>query len=257
MNILADDIVRMYGIGGGFTVAANPLHFEFHYNQIIKPLNATGDDNIAFLFVEYTLTPYATYPTQFRQTVEALRHVLKDTNRSPSSVVLGGDSAGGNLATATLLHLSHPHPDIEPIDLRPGEKLRGTFACSPWVSLHLDWPSARENRFKDIIEPACLDLWSSVYLRGGPGDCWSEPLLAPVDWWKDVRADRVLFSAGSDEIFLSAIDCFVKKFKVSLWLVCGWLLYAVARWNGYFRSAFIIMVPYGVLADCLLPCCRR
>lgn len=126
--------------------------------------------------------------------------------------MIGGDSAGGNLALATLLHLSHPHPEIEPLPL--SENLAGVFAFAPWVSFRGDWPSLESNRHKDLICKEALAKWSAAYLGGRSGDAWSEPLLAPTEWWRGAKADRVLVLAGRDEILLSAVEEFVERFKV-------------------------------------------
>ena len=103
--------------GGGFNFAASLMHFDFFYRHIVQPFNESGHD-VAFFFVGYTLTPCASYPTQLIQAAEALRYIIHGTKRPASSVMLGGDSAGGNLVLGLLLHLSHPHPDIEPISLK-------------------------------------------------------------------------------------------------------------------------------------------
>ncbi|BDD64255.1 hypothetical protein MAP00_009093 [Monascus purpureus] len=204
--------VVIYYHGGGFNFPASTMHFSFFYSEIVKPLNKEGHD-VAFFFLEYTLTPCASYPTQLRQAVEGLRYILDETKRLPSSVILGGDSAGANLVMAVLLHLSHPHPEIEPLDLEPGQKLAGAFACAPWVSFSMDWPSIQNNKHKDIIHIECLRTWAAAYLNGKQPDNWSEPMLAPTEWWKDVMADHVLFVAGTDEVLISGIEMFVKKFK--------------------------------------------
>ncbi|RJE19234.1 hypothetical protein PHISCL_08422 [Aspergillus sclerotialis] len=165
--------VLIYYHGGGFALAASAGHFNF-VNNLITTLNNNGHD-VALFFLAYTLTPSASYPTQLRQSVEALRYILSDQSRSPSSVLVGGDSAGGNLALATLLHLSHPHPEIDPLPIT--EKLAGVFAFAPWVSFRPDWPSLEGNRYKDIIPKEALMKWSAAYLNGKEADAWSEPML--------------------------------------------------------------------------------
>lgn len=151
---------------------------------------------------------------QLRQAVEALRYVLNETGRSPSNVIVGGDSAGGNLALATLLHLSHPHPDIEAMTL--SSPLAGVFGHAPWINFSLYWPSMVENAYKDIITPSILCRSSEAYLNGKASDSWSEPDRASTDWWKDVKTERLLIMAGTDEILLSSIESFAKKLKVNL-----------------------------------------
>lgn len=203
--------------GGGFALAAGAGHFSF-LNALIKTLNSNGHD-VSVFFLAYSLTPPATYPTQLRQAVESLRYILSTTHRDPSSVMIGGDSAGGNLALAVLLHLSHPHPEIDPLEL--SAPLKGVFAFAPWVSFRSDWPSLETNRYKDMIPKEALATWSKAYLRGKKGDSWSEPLLAPTEWWRGAKTEHVLVLAGADEILLSPIEEFVERFKVCY--LFGWL----------------------------------
>lgn len=138
---------------------------------------------------------------------------------------MGGDSAGGNLAMAVLLHLSHPHPAIDPITL--SEPLAGVFGFAPWINFSQDWPSMTENAYKDIITAPVLKSWSSAYLDGKQGDNWSEPDRSPVEWWQDAKTERILILAGGDEILLSPIEAFAKKIKV-----CGHSLFRVV-YSGY------------------------
>ena len=198
--------------GGGFALAAVTGHFSF-YATLIETLNANGHD-IALFFLAYDLTPSAAYPTQLRQSVAALRYIL--SSRDPGNVLIGGDSAGGNLALAVLLHLSRPHPQIEPLEI--DAPLAGVFAFAPWVSFRGDWPSLEGNRYKDVIPKEALAEWSAAYLggKGKEGDAWSEPYTAPTEWWGDAarKTRQVLILAGEDEILFSAIDEFVQRFKV-------------------------------------------
>ena len=123
--------------GGGFQVNAGLVFFDV-YSKLTTDINSQGH-NIAFFFLTYSLTPHASYPTQLRQCVEALRYIVIRTSRSPSNVIIGGDSAGGNLALAVLLHLTHPQPDIEPLEIT--HPLAGIFTIAPWGCLRLDcWP---------------------------------------------------------------------------------------------------------------------
>ncbi|KAJ5950500.1 uncharacterized protein N7479_008913 [Penicillium vulpinum] len=201
--------VIIYYHGGGFAIPATASYFEF-WLDMLKVLNETGHD-LAVFFPRYTLTPHATYPTQLRQAVEALRYIINETGRSPANVVIGGDSAGGNLATATLLHLSHPHAEIEPLVL--SAPLAGVFAYAPWVNFSSEWPSMKDNRWKDVITASALTRWSVVYRSGKPADNWNEPFNAPAEWWSGAKTEKILFLVGSDEILLSPVQEFAKKIK--------------------------------------------
>ncbi|KAJ5985918.1 hypothetical protein N7499_007793 [Penicillium canescens] len=201
--------VIVYYHGGGFAMPAVPAHFEF-WLEMLRALNENGHD-LAVFFLHYTLTGTGEYPTQLRQAIEALRYILNTTNRSPSNVIVGGDSAGGNLATATLLHLSHPHPEIEPLAV--SAPLAGMFAYAPWVNFSTDWPSFKDNQWRDILTADVLTTWSDAYRGGKPADQWNEPFTAPVELWRDAKTEKILILVGGCEILLSPIEAFAKKIK--------------------------------------------
>jgi len=128
-------------------------------------------------------------------------------------VFIGGDSAGGNLALAVLLHLTHPQPDIEPLEI--SHPLAGIFAIAPWGCLRFDGlPSEKENRRKDLFLKQAGDKWAKAYLNSRLPDSWSNPFLAPDEWWCGIQVKHVLILAGSEEILLSQIEHFVPKLKV-------------------------------------------
>ncbi|KAJ5901934.1 hypothetical protein N7495_002462 [Penicillium taxi] len=201
--------IVIYYHGGGFAMSAIPSHLDFWLDF----LQAAKDDghDVAVFFLHYSLTPSSKYPTQLRQAVEALRYIVTDTDCSPRNVVVGGDSAGGNLAIAVLLHLSHPNPKIDPLPL--STPLAGVFCHAPWIDFKYDWPSMKENAYRDIITAVGLEKWSGSYLNGKPGDSWSEPSSAPVQWWAGAKTEQILLLAGGHEILLSSIDDFAKKIK--------------------------------------------
>lgn len=196
-------------------MAAGATHFDF-WLDLLQVINENGHD-VAVFFPRYTLTPHEVYPTQLRQAVGALRYILTDTGRAPSNVIVGGDSAGGNLAMAVLLHLSHPHPAIDPITL--SSPLAGVFGYAPWINFSQDWPSFKDNVSRDVLTDRALLRWSNAYLDGKPGDSWSEPGRAPADWWQDAKTEQILLLAGGDELLLSSIESFAKKVKVCSLLV--------------------------------------
>ncbi|KAL4806683.1 Alpha/Beta hydrolase protein [Aspergillus unguis] len=211
-NKTAKNVVIYYH-GGGFVLPAVAGHFTF-LGSVIEELNKNGHD-VAIFFLAYTLSPPAEYPTALRQAVESLRYILTTDQggRDPSDVIVGGDSAGGNLALAVLLHLTRPHPEIEPLPLKEGTELAGVFGFAPWVSFSQDSESFAKNQYKDIIPASGLKVWARQYLgKRQETDAWSEPAKAPTEWWAGVKAKRVLLLAGQDEILFSPIDEFAKRF---------------------------------------------
>ena len=193
----------------------------------------------SIFFVDYTLTPHAAYPTQIRQCVEAIHYLVTETNRPFSSITLGGDAAGGNLALAVLSHMLHPHPEIDLLlpsrSTSPGPNLSvrfsggsgrsrarddqfaGLFCIGPWVSFaaYRGWTSLQENCLKDMVTNELSTTWSQKYLNGRREDRWNQPVLASPAWWRGCPVRRALILAGSEEIFLSSIEEFARRFMVS------------------------------------------
>jgi acetyl esterase/lipase len=175
---------------------------------------ALSDDDITtdWFNITYTLTPHATYPTQFCEAVEALRYVIEDLGRSASEVVLVGDSAGANLCLALLSHLSHPSSAAP--ELKITEPLKAIVLMSPWLSFRNDWSSMEINEDKDIDAREVTERWSQVYLNGVSTNNYTEALEAPEAWWEGALVKQSLVLAGSDEVLLDSIKAWVRKFSV-------------------------------------------
>ncbi|KAJ6089286.1 hypothetical protein N7467_004502 [Penicillium canescens] len=204
----ADNVLVWYH-GGGFGLPASMGHFKF-YAQLIADLKARGK-SVAVFSLTYTLSPIATYPTQLRQAVECLRHVLAQPNRSPSTVFMGGDSAGGNLVGGVLSHLAHPHPEIKPVEL--SSNLGGAVLVAPWTLLDTEFPDQEIYHGGDLITQAVAHPWSSAYLGKATRDYYTDLSTAPVDWYSTFPVESVLITGGGNEIMLPIIQDFAAKFK--------------------------------------------
>lgn len=175
---------------------------------------ASAGKDFAIFYLEYTLTPHATYPHQIIESVEALQYVLNDLGRSASEVILGGDSAGGNLSLAILSHLSHPMEGVPKVTI--DKPLKALVLLAPWVSFRTDLDSHTRNQYKDLISTPVGTMWSNDYLNGKESTPYAEALRAPAEWWKDAKVEQVMVTAGADEILVDPISLWVEKFKVSL-----------------------------------------
>jgi acetyl esterase/lipase len=182
-------------------------YFKF-YTQLIKDLRATGK-SVAVFSLTYTLAPHATYPTQLRQAVSCLAHIL-DTKRSPSTVFLGGDSAGGNLVCGVLSHLAHPHPEIDELKLE--SNLGGAVLIAPWTLLDTEFPGEQYHG-GDIITTAVAAPWATAYIGSAKRDYYTDLSHAPADWFASFPVDSVLITGGGNEIMLPIILDFAKRFK--------------------------------------------
>lgn len=208
--------IVVYFHGGGFSLAGEDTHFKFW--RTVQTDLESNNVSVAFLYLEYTLAPHATYPTQLIQAVETVNHVLNDLKRPASDILLAGDSAGGNLALAVLSHISHPAPEVPKLTLPEGQKLKALVLVAPWVSFQSDWPSFESNRYKDIVTVKGANTWSAAYLGGKESSPYAEAFLAPVEWWKDVKVEHLLAVAGGDEVLVDPIEAWFKKYSVGLFL---------------------------------------
>lgn len=195
----------------------------------------SGGD-LSVLSLSYTLTPNATYPTQLRQAVSALQYLVQTEGRDPSTVrcnyvhgenlydrpitdlfkiIVGGDSAGGNLVSALLLHLAKPHADVVPVELHA--PLCGALLLSPWVSFNVNKPSMVDNADTDYITVKSLKKAIATFLPpGGKPDAYTEPLSAPLEWWALVREKIVqhfFVWAGGSEVLRDSIVEFETTIK--------------------------------------------
>ncbi|KAB8079671.1 Alpha/Beta hydrolase protein [Aspergillus leporis] len=204
----ADNVLIWYH-GGGFALPANLGYFHFFARLIAD--SARANKSLAVFGLTYTLAPQATYPTQLRQAVEGLRYVVEQTKRSPGQILLGGDSAGGNLVGGVLSHLAHPHPAIGPVDL--SEHLRGAVMIAPWTSMETDYSTQPIDSRGDLITPAVAGPWASAYLGTSKRDYYTDLSTAPTDWYTMFPVKKVLVCAGGSEILYPIIQEFVAKFK--------------------------------------------
>lgn len=159
----------------------------------------------------YTLAPNATYPSQLRQAVSGLRYILNETDHRPAEVVLGGDSAGGNLVFGVLSHLSRPHAHIEHLSLK--ENLGGAVAIAPWVSLDTKVDHTADDR-GDIVSTRVVKPWATGYLGGTTRDHYTDIASAPVDWCRELPVNSILVTAGANELLIGTLCIFATKMKV-------------------------------------------
>jgi acetyl esterase/lipase len=174
----------------------------------------TAGPDFAVFVVSYTLAPHGQYPCQLRQGLAALTYVLRAGGRLPSDIVIGGDSAGGNLVLGMLSHFSHPNSEVY---TGPSlqEPLRGAILLSPWVSFDRDWPSIVANRCKDLITVIPTTVNQKWFLGRRERNNYNEPINAPFGWWRGVMAHKMLYLAGADEIMVDSQRLFGERLAVS------------------------------------------
>lgn len=149
------------------------------------------------VLLEYTLVPECEYPGQLAQAVAALRLILK--YRKPSEIIIGGESAGGNMALAVLAHLQQPKPGITPLALPASDKFRGAVAISPRTANLATAESFRTNSGKDFMSEHSLVAITASWKP--EADVWAAPVLAAKGFWDGFRAEKLLLVVGADEVY--------------------------------------------------------
>jgi acetyl esterase/lipase len=196
--------------GGGYALDGDSNHLSFYHN-LQKDLASAGK-SVAVLFVAYSLTPSQNYPTPIREGLEALNYVLEEKHRSPSEIIIAGDSAGGAIALAVVSHLSHPSPDLPRVKLNG--KLKAAVVMAPWISFRFDWQSYKDNELKDFISSTRVKEWVALYRGDKPTNYYMEAAEAPASWWEDPLVEQLLCTAGGDEILLDSISQWAGRYKV-------------------------------------------
>lgn len=160
--------------GGGYIAPITGGHLDWCWNSYVA--GGPGDkDDVAVAIVQYTLCPQARYPVQLRQVCAGLAMVL-EKGISPSNIIVGGDSAGGNLTGQVIRHLSEPHPGIQPIGL--SEPIAGAFMVSPLVDGRPDTQSFRDNHSVDMIFSSLCVRSCDEMFHPRPGDMSIEEMRA-------------------------------------------------------------------------------
>ncbi|KAL0563172.1 hypothetical protein V5O48_018903 [Marasmius crinis-equi] len=160
--------VVFYVHGGGFIIPVSDFMFTFWRYVQREYVKQTGKDDFAIVCMEYSLHPHP-FPTQLREMIHALSHVLSTSRASPSTIHLAGDSAGANLVLQFISHALHPLPstDAPPSPLIVlNQRVRGTLLISPWLSLDDTTPTHTQNDVGDCLSAHTMTRGGVFYLDG-------------------------------------------------------------------------------------------
>ncbi|KAF8651061.1 hypothetical protein AX16_004924 [Volvariella volvacea WC 439] len=195
------DKVILYFHGGAYMLPMQEHHMNY-VKHVREQLKLKGID-IAGAMLNYTLVPNGTFPTQLKQMVAAVKHLIA-SGAKPEDIRIMGDSAGGNLIIQLLLHILHPVEGVPPLNLNG--RLGGAYLMSPWTSI-----AVRQNVTKgkhhgdttDIINSQLLSDWSQAYLTGVSDSHtpYINHTRTPEVWYQGVDkvVERILVTAGDLE----------------------------------------------------------
>jgi len=154
----------------------------------IIPYHITRATKLRILAIEYRLAPEHPFPAALEDSIESYKWLISN-DVDPKKIIIGGQSAGGGLAVATLLKLQElklPLPT-------------GGVLMSPWADLTGTGKSLIENqKFEPLINDGLINM-AKLYAQKEP---LNNPLVSPV--FADLkRLPPLLIQAGSIEALLS------------------------------------------------------
>jgi monoterpene epsilon-lactone hydrolase len=174
----------LYLPGGGFVLRTPAVHRALVARICLE---AHADALLAF----YRLAPEHPFPAALDDCVAAYQYLV-DEGTSPSRIVIGGDSAGGCLALATLMTLRD----------RGAALPAGAFTMSAVTDLRGHHHGSRTtNRDLDpVLSLDDSDRWHRYYLGDNPAGL-SDPRVSPV-LGNFTGLPSLLMQASTTEILL-------------------------------------------------------
>lgn len=155
--------VILYLHGGAFAYGSQRSHGEL-VAELVLAAQARA------LFPLYRLAPEHPFPAALDDATAAYESLLA-AGVAPSSIVVAGDSAGGNLALSLLLRLRDRGAPLPAAGL----------LISPWVDLTARGGSLERHQPFDWAEPWIFERWAKSYLGSTPANApYASPGLAPL-----------------------------------------------------------------------------
>lgn len=171
------------------TIALVPLNSPAYAVSLARAAGAS------LVMLEYTLAPECVYPGQLSQAIAALHSILQ--YRTPSEIIIGGESAGGNIALAIMAHLQEPKIGISPLIVQ--ENFKGLLAISPRTANRPQADSFQYNGGKDFMSKQSLRAITKTWKPAD--DVWAAPVLAKAGFWDELKVGRALLVVGENEVY--------------------------------------------------------
>jgi acetyl esterase/lipase len=216
----ANDRAIVYAHGGGYVLGS----IESHRGLAGDLSRATG---ASVLSLDYRLAPENPFPAAIDDACAAYRHVIEQ-GMQPSRVAIGGDSAGGGIAAATLIALRDA-----------GNPLPACAICiSPWFDLTQSGDTMKTKADEDpMVSAEMLAMMAEAYLAGAdPKAPTASPLFGELD-----DLPPLLIHVGTAEVLLDDSRRFAERARSAGVDVC------LEEWEAMIHvwHTFSAMLPEG------------
>jgi len=188
-----DDAPVIFFLHGGAYLVGSPATHRRLLSHIAKM------SGMRAILPDYRLAPEHRFPAQLEDSLTVWRALLKG-GLEPADLAISGDSAGGNLAVATMLALRDS-----------GEPLPAScFLLSPWLDLSGNGDSHRSRAASDPwFRPEQMSVVASRFCDVAE---FRKPLVSPV-YADAADLPPTLIQVGDDEILLSDSTRFADNIK--------------------------------------------
>ncbi len=198
--------VCVYFHGGGFGMGGPNSHRAMAAYLAEKA-------QIKMLMVDYRLAPEHPFPAALDDAQAVYQALLSDSH-CPRPLFIGGDSAGGNIALATLQAVRNlpqpPQPDAQP-NTPLWSKPQGIFLLSPWLDLTHRNPSMVGNDKTDVmLNRQILDEFRDRYAPGVPT---THPRLSPQFGPVDDLPPCVILVSQAEALYDDSVNLHQKIFE--------------------------------------------
>ena len=178
-----EDAPILYYLHGGAYLMGSPATHRQMLSFIAR------ESGVRALLPDYALAPENPYPAGLNDCLAVYRGLLA-AGANAKHILIGGDSAGGGLALATLLSLREAGDDLP----------AAVVLLSPWLDLTASGESMQTRAKKDPwFRPDDLKEVARMYCPDGD---LADPLLSPV-FADAARLPETLIQVGDHEILLS------------------------------------------------------
>lgn len=154
------------------------------------------------------LVPDAPFPTQLKQAIAAVQHLI-DSGVRPENLQLVGDSAGGALIHGILSHILHPLEGTPKLEL--SGPFGGALMISPWTKMvNQDNVLFANDGYGNFFDARTIIRWGSLVVHGVPESIipYLEGNNTPENWLEgvDKLVKRIMITGGAAETLRFEIE---------------------------------------------------
>ena len=175
--------------GGGYVIGSIKTN-----RSLLSRLAVAAD--VTGYHIDYRLAPEHPYPAALEDAFSAYRAILA-SDVKPENLIVGGESAGGNLATALLLKVRDsglPQP-------------AGLYLLSPWLDMSTTGETYDRVGARDpITSRDAMRVYAAAFLGDRRDDAYTSPVRADLS-----GLPLIMIQVGTEEVLLSDSLTFVNR----------------------------------------------